>query len=663
MHEEYAKVLKSRLIQQYVTEYGYSPTPEKLRELYSEALDSMPQLDVVGFSSYLASKPSFGGASSLSAENATRRAMGDDYSVVGERMSRLQGQLEDTFRASRSTCLRMSKLLGSLDGRLNNLLLLKGKADIFTYGIEETFETQDYVDFQTTDATVESNQVSIRRSGRTPVSLDSAKLSFTASSKAGIISATATTPISALKTADGQVWEYRVLTSAATGRTMCVIDIHLKEAKFISDVRLSGTAVSTNAKTVATVFYSIDGKSYKAGQSKESVMSTGENTFPIGVDGVTKLRVLLGKDAADEEYSGGYLYLFSLDSIELFADEFVSTKKSTLYLGPYEVYDEVLNPVNFSMATIASSTCCSIPSGTQVSFFLSKDGIQWSPASCSGDTPSVVSFSNLNPEGTYEAIDDSISVDRLTDNILSDMDLDFGKEAYVNLYVDSEYSDKVVIQNVTVKRNKPGNGTLYGTDSGWFFDSDAGTYSCTVYVDSIEGQWLELGGTSAYVDGRQVTGSVHLAQGYHQFKTNKTNWLSVEEDLTTLNDLRSKDRLYPYNHKYLVEGYSYAVNFSGEKVYNGFTEYFGKLCRFVAPERFYAEHDSDLGVYTVENFDGQLFFKLKILPEDNSWRSEEVEVEYMLRSDSSNQLYIKAVLTTNTTKASPRLHSIRVRVL
>ena len=663
MNKFYSEALKRRVVTEYISENGRSPSKEKLFELLRDEEARRAELDIVGFSSLDLDKPSFGGTSSLASEQMNRSSISDDFTVSQKRIDSAATLLEESFRGAKATAIRINKSFASIERVLNNLLLLKGRADVFTHGVEEGFEGQELVDQEQTTATVEPGSVTLRRAGETRVSLETAKLPFSAISKAGVISARANTPISSLKSPDGSFWEYRVVTAAATGRTSCIIDVVFDEPQYVSEVKITGLALDAGSKVSLNVFYSTDGTAYSTGQSQELAMNSGENRVGIGIDEVKKLRILVSKTHSDYEDAGSHVYLFSFDALEVYSDHYTSDLKSTVFLGPYEVLDDDLSVVNFSMATLSSGTCCTIPDGTQVAFWLSKDGENWYSASCSGDTPSVVSFDNLNPSGSESWIDDSISENSLTDQKILDSDLEFGKEAFTNLYLDSDYADKIVRDNIRVKRNLPNGSDLYGTESGWFYDDRGSEYSCHFYVDSMEGVYMSFGNTSAMVDGRQVTGTTHLAQGYHSFRTSKHNWLGVSEDLTSLDSLKKEDKLYPFNHKLMIEGYGYLNEFAGERIYNGTDSYFGVLCKYVSPERFYAEHDGDLSVYTIEDFDGNLFFKVKTDPSDLSWKQEDVEVEYMLRSSDSNTLYVKAELTTSNTRISPRVHSIKVRVL
>ena len=62
---------------------------------------------------------------------------------------------------------------------------------------------------------------------------------------------------------------------------------------------------------------------------------------------------------------------------------------------------------------------------------------------------------------------------------------------------------------------------------------------------------------------------IKLEKGFHTIKTSSANYLKVSSYLGSLEELEEEDKLYPYNHKYLFEGYSYPQSFQGEKNYFG----------------------------------------------------------------------------------------------
>tara|TARA_B100000131_G_scaffold315009_1_gene352750 strand:- start:10180 stop:12201 length:2022 start_codon:yes stop_codon:yes gene_type:complete len=667
--EPYEAALKRRVIEDYIKQHKRSPSRAAIFELEREYRKKYKNLDEVGFSAVDLKTPGFIQNSSASIENTNRRAIKDDLSVVEERIVDLIELMDDSFRGYSATANRCNRLVKGIESRLNNLILLNSGADIFLYGIEETFDTHNFVDQENTTASVEPGYVTLGRDNMNVPAIDATNLEFYASADRGFISARPNSSIESIKKADGTIWEYYVYTSYKSGRVSLVIeaDFDEDEGRYIGEVRLTGNAIDNNGRSSWTVLYSIDGQTYAIADSSEQVFNSGINSVSLGLEGVKKIQIMLTKTAADDiSVSGGKnAYIFSIDHLEITSDKFSRNSTSTLYCGPYEVYDEFNEPVNFSLATMETGTCCILPDKTSVSFFLSKDNINWIPASYTGDSFQIVQFHTTNPIQSLSYIDEGINIDKLVSTPPVGVDLEYSKEALCNMYISSAWSDKFVLRNTYVERNLPqGNISLYGVNSGWFYDAGNQQYNTTIHIDNIEGRVINLGTNSAYINGKLVSGQISLPKGYHKFSTSHTNWYDVEKNVMDADDLREKDPLYPYNHKLIVEGYDYPDEFSGDKVYNGIGRYFGSLLRYVTPERFnHVEFDEDLSIYTIEDYYGNLYFKVKTTPSDSSWQSELFNVKYMLRMDEVNTMYVKAILRSNDSTTTPHINSFQIRVV
>ena len=133
-----------------------------------------------------------------------------------------------------------------------------------------------------------------------------------------------------------------------------------------------------------------------------------------------------------------------------------------------------------------------------------------------------------------------------------------------------------------------------------------------------------------------------LVRDYHSFTTSHSNWHDIPEGITNHTDLEEQDPVYPFNHKLIIEGYKYPSNFAGARVYEGVDEYFGSLLEYVSPEEFEEEeNDGNLHIYTVESYDGRLYFKVKADSADGSWALERTKVEYMLRTEDTSICILK----------------------
>jgi hypothetical protein len=663
MNKIYLKALRAKLIRDYVGENNASPNKHQLTELLRDALLERPTLEEVGFCGTDVTCPGFRGESSSAVENTNREAFDTDISVLHERLDVLSTQLEDSFRGLRATTDRAMKLLRGIEKQVDNMVLSEDGEDLFTYGISESFDTHEFVDHSRTTASVESGYVTVRRNDYSLFSLEDTAFSVSHFGD-GISSAASLHPLTNLKEKDGRVWEYHIQTTNISGLVGCALDLDLKEPDGveISDVRVTGVPVSANSKTYGLLYYSVDGQSYATKDSTGRVLEHGENLFGLG-ETVKKLRLVLYKDAADSILGNSGEYVFGLDVIELLTSRYDVSRESVIYLGPYEVVNEYGEPVYFSLLSAKDGVCTRCPDKTSVNLFVSKDDETWYHAAYSGSTGSIVSFSKTDSSSSGEFVEGSSHRDSLVGTPPPNIDLRNGTEALCNLYIPDSEVPKFQQRTLLLKRDTPQDEVrTYGAPSGWTLDRATGTYACVFRLEHPGGRVIDLGSSTAEVDGRQVTGSVHVSEGWHRFSTNAKNWREVESGLLNLNELKTKDPLYPHNHKLLIEGYGYLAGFVGDQVYTGSDEYYGRWMEYVTPERF-GESDGNLSVYTVENYDGSLYIKVKVDPSDASWHSERIAVGYVQQADESNRLYVRLDLVTMDDRVSPVVNSFKLRVI
>jgi hypothetical protein len=662
----YRETLRRRAVQRFVKENQRAPTDAELNQLIFTEETAYPTVDSVGISGFDIKRPRYKGVSSVAMENTNRTAMYDDVITMSKRLDNLLQILEDSHRGFYGTSKRVGKLLDQTESRLDNLLLLNGSTDVFVVGIEETFDTQTAVD-QSGSATVESGYVTLGRTGYTPVDISKLKMNATIGGRANVVGITASSPIDSLKEDDGSMWEYVVYTKEQQGRVTLVLTFEFSEASYVGDLRLTGLPISVNKKMTASCFYSLDGSSYTALDPVEQV-ATSEMSFQVGLDGIKKVQITLSKEAADSSTpnKGRYMYIFSLDSLKIYSDVFKPSERSTLLCGPYSMLDDQGNPVYFTKATL--SACTVEPNDTSVSFYLSQDGSNWVGVSHNNDGGNYVSFQDGTADQSIDFVDDTAVAGSVVETVVGMEDIDFQTEAVLNTFVMSGYVDLVPLRSFVIKRNVPTSASpskLLGAVPGWVFDKITQQYSTTLYVESPDGRFLDLGDTSATINGTLVSGQVFLPQGYSVFATADSNWIELGT-YSSSDALEKADPLYPYNHKYLVEGYSYAETFVGERIYQGTDAYFGQLMIYRSPEEFaYIDAEDPLyyRMFTIEDADGNWYIKIKVDKTDASWKNETFNSNWAVQSSTTNQLYVRALLGTSEAGQTPRIDSFKVRVI
>lgn len=662
----YQHTLKSRFIKKFIKANDRRPTHTELSEGLAAEYKKYQSADLVGISSLDITKPRFHSVSSSEAENQNRHALFDDLKTISKRTDNLYQLLEDSFRGFQATAQRTKRSFNQLEARLDNLLLLNQKSDQFIYGIEETFDTQEFIDFTRTAASVEAGYVTLGRGNITPLNVDNFKFSASALSDKGFIAAQGSSDTSSLKEDDGIFWEYFVYTKYRQGRVSMVFDIELDSAAYVGEVKFTGSFAGVNHRTTLTVFYSLDGQTYTETPLVEQPLLKTEMSIPLGVDNVKKVRLVFSKRVADRVTTSHnqYVWVFGLDSIKIYTDLFSNANVSELFAGPYPVVNEEGDPVNFSKATLTA--CVGSGDDTSVNFYLSKDNSTWHSVNYHGDSLSVVSFEDASVGSSIDYIDSNLAAGKLIDTLASSYELNFGTDGIINAFIKEAFADKVPLDGMLLKRNLPDSTLpeIYKAPAGWYYNEITDEYSCTIYIGLAEGRTIDFGPYGIYVNDSLVKGKVHFQQGYSVIRTNSSNWREVVPGLTKIAELKAADPLYPYNHKLLIEGYSYVANFSNERVYSGVEEYFGWLLRYVAPEQFNSSrYSNDYTVYTVEAIAGNLHFKVKVDKKNAFWTQELYDSEWLVQRATDNNIYVKALLTSGKSNQTPMIEHFKVRVI
>lgn len=660
---EYENELKRRIVQKFIEANKKSPTKNQITSLMQEELKKYTNLNRYGFSGFDIEKVQFKKPISSSLENSNRSLILSDLNVSKRKVEKLNESIQDNFLFANKNLKRISGFLDSLEQELNKLILLNSSADLFLYGIQENFESLSNVNFEKTNAHVSSGYVTLSKDSLEVIDSSEFNIRSSISSNKGILGNVETDRASSLKNADGVYYKNVIEAQTFDDTVQLDLFISFKERQYVGEVKIVGDSIESNSKTYYNVSYSTANESYKIVEPRNKRFSSGENYVSLGRE-VLGIRVSLFKEKADDIDSlrKRYLYNFCLDSIEMTKNKFKKNSESVLFAGPYEVFDENGEPVNFSMATLSSNTCCITPDQTSISFYVSKDEVNWHGLEYEKQSKSIAKFGNIVDNSSLLQLQ---AQESLTSFVYEEsLTYDLFEEAMFNFRMSSEDYKKVNIKNSVFERNLSKNKKVYGIDSGWFFEEVSSNYRCWLYVDSIEGRTIDFGPNGCIIDDVPVSGWFTLDQGYHKFETSSSNWKPIQNELDTAKQLEEKDDLFPYNHKYLIEGYPYKETFRGDKVYLGVGRSFASLLKYVPSEVFYMKKNEDnLDIFTVEELGGFYYFKVRILNSDSSWKKEQNNVIIQKQTTESNKIYVKALLKSSDEGISPHINSFSIRVI
>lgn len=663
---EYINVLRELAVKRFVEANRRSPTVAELNDIILTFKKKYYAVDDIGISGFDLVKPAFRSSGSADQENANRLALFSDFMTLNTRLNKLIDSEESAYRGASSTMFRVNKTLDELLERLDNLLLIYGTDDLFLSGVEETFSHQTLVDRERTNASVMPNNVTLGSRRLDVVDLSQARFKITPIADKGFISYDANSKVSSLKEDDGNIWRATVKTAYQLGRVSLVLEITLPEATDISTVFVSGLPVEGNKIMTCTAFYSTSGSSFTPLEPYERRVVTNL-TIAVNAKGVKKLQLVFSKDAADtgSPESNEYSYSFLFDKISIEQTSYELSDRSTLVMGPYEIYSATGDPVYFSKATLKA--CTVEPAGSSVSFYLSNDNETWFGVNHKADTSSYVSFGDHTPEQALDYVDGTADATGLVEELASIEEFDKASEAYLNAFITEDFSSLIPVRNIIVKRNINSSETeVLGTSPGWVIDRITGAYSTVVYVSNPEGRYLDFGPKGALLNGSFITGNTFIPQGYSKFSTDNSNWLALSASLGTETELKAIDPLYPYNHRYMIEGYSYPNSFTGDQIYLGVDEFFGRKLSYVSSEEFDVlerVQDAYYNVFTIEEVDDKLFLKVKVDKRSSTWKNEHFSLDFVVQSAATNKLYVKAVLSSNDSTLTPTVESFKARVV
>lgn len=654
--ETYEEALKKRLIVEFIKENKRSPTREEIGDLLASKKEKLINIKSYGFVGEEKEKYLFGKYASASKENQNQEALLEDFKLLNNKLDSLIERETLSFSSLMSFCRYEINNLSLQESILDSLILSEGKDNIFSASIDERFFTEANVLYPDTNAEVIVGGVSLGYSDTTKI--EKFNIVAEATSEGKVLNFSKNSPNNFLLESDGKIWKAQIKTKE-NKRTTLILNLDLKEAKNVSRLKISGIKNEANSKVRVNVLYSSNKTSYESISNMEIEMDS-VTTININKQLVTNIKVLFSKDKADSKdvNKNEYEFNFLLDQLEITEDVY-SINKNVLVCGPYSVKNMNEQEVFFTKAVLSS--CELVDENTSVNYYLSQDGENWISASSNGSN--YVSFASEDGSEIIEYHDSGLSSNAVIEDSLLFEEL--ASEAYLNTILTEP--SKVDIRTIRVLRNTSDNDEEYvlGFNKGWR-KNEKGEISTVLYVDSLSGISIDFGSKGAFFDKKYKTGLVYLPYGYTELITNEANWSEVELGLIDEKSLKSKDILYPYNHKLLVEGYNYSKSFKGSKPYQGVKSYFGKLLEYKPIEEFESlsvEDNSFFNCFTIEERDSKLYLKVKVDKTSSTWKSETIKVQFNYQSNSSNLLFVKATLNTDDIQKSPLIKSFNIRLI
>jgi hypothetical protein len=633
-------------------------------------------------------------ASSVTKWNNCNAAVRQDLDVLYKHLLVVSDQSIQNFSRWRLEASLLEKRLDVLTERLSTLLLVsRDTAGYFNF-MQDNIVDLSKIDMDYTTAYVNLNQsiVTLGTSSVGATKVDTSQLvnddiRFAVLSKNHWVSSTSPKDsqlIYAINDANNY-WQSSIYM-AAVGPVTVELKVDLKEATTISRIDVDLHQSNTSSSVEVTPMLSLDNHNYtQLPISSYKKSAVDKVTFLFESTQTRYVKLILTKRGHDFVDKKQYVYEFGMDQLSFYDEGFQEDVESVFMSQPLSINDVYGAAQEFSRLVL--EVCEDVPTNTTIDYYIA--------ATDSADTSvGNMAFVSIDPLDRADGIHPKV--------------LDFGDIATVSVsglaisYHPTADSGTFRLPSQAYQMITGVDGTTAIVGSG---DASAIRYSLEKGEDTIlshtlaSGVQIAEGSLEIWRNVSKIGLVDHRVRerragwGYEEpyYKTtvyveNKAgtnvdfedNWLEIEHDILDVNTLQSADPIYPYNHRYLVEGYPYLDTWTDEKVYLGFdivAEYFMRETSvfdmlYNVPSdgyEYFARDvevaDPDASLAGVPEAKGETrVFLVKSEIDNGDLVNEDFLLRFKAVNSQVNHVRLKAVLQTEDAEIAPYLDSYRIKV-
>jgi hypothetical protein len=671
---------------------GKIPSPNEIEESLNLVIQNTNE-----FKNPLLSSTNYfvenGEISSAKKVNEVFKTIESDLSVCVSAIIDQEDKISSLYDTCYSKLIGLQKKVALVNQDVDKMLFESKNTDTHEEIFYEKFSSLDMINttLSTASIDVNTNEVTLKSTEQYPIDLSSAADSITvvAENNPKIIGSTdiGNMVISNIVKSNNKVWMHQL--SANEALASAVVDVIIRIPSVTTEINkilLEPHSVDLKTQVNVEIAFSKDGLNwiYPSGEYKKRL----EKTTSLSFTGTTNeyWRIRFTKFGNDGFFSNFYVYNFGLKSINFYGK--VYDKISRLDLG--YLYSK---PILFNnIVKVANVKVCEeVPLNTNITYKLAPiyqsqlAGIQNGSIS-----PEDIFYYSLNLKDVDSATIDFLNTSKVPtiNGIMINESLSYKDKGENDYCLDALLSVEYIKNQTTILRGAL-NQDLYSVTgkekimnsqyAGWNFDGNY--YSTYVLIEDHDGQDIDLGSTQLYINNVKVQGKVKMAQGLNFVVTHRDNWKSL--DLITLPVEADQliDPLYPYNHKYLVEGFgdslygrSLTTIIDGKTLLdivdkNGIYPKTPKSCwsmkmRELSFEAFASKTKNELDVfsYKIDNTNQERIV-VKSNPDLGLINDETFSIITKLHSaENIKGLIFKAVLETANNKVSPILTEYMVKI-
>lgn len=560
----YKHFIKEKIFKDFLQK-GKVPTQSEIEEELDKTIKAYNDLSspLLSFYNYFIQS---GETSSAKKINETFKTIESDLSVCVSAVIEQEKQIADFYDSNYSKITGLQNKIMAIKEDVDKILFESKNTDTHEELFYEKFSSKEMVDQELTTADVDEKikEVTLKSTEQYYVDLKStgALIQINPEINSKIVNSgdVGEMKITNILESNNKVWMYQVSASEALPSVSVDVIVRIPAgAAEVSKIVFEPHSVNLKTQMSVEVSFSSDGLNwtFPDGEKKKRLEQTTSLTFKMAKYEYWKIKFTkLGNDGF---FSDFFVYNFGLKSLNFYGKKYDKISRLDIayfYSKPFYFKNSV------EMANI--KICHVVPQNTKINYLVAPI--------YSSQVP-LINNKSLSPKDLYyyqlEMNDrDSATVDFLntesspvSEGIVVNESLSYKDKGQYDYCLDALLPTNYTKTGTTLLRNQL-NQDLYDAlgiekkinlkSSGWAFDGDY--YSTYVLIEKNDGVEIDLGSTEMYINNLKVQGKVLLQKGLSFIVTHRDNWFSLDLSSLPVESDASIDPIYPYNHKYLIEG-------------------------------------------------------------------------------------------------------------
>lgn len=624
--------------------------------------------------------------------NQTFNILRDDLSVVYSCLIDQATLITNIFDSVNSEISLLKKRASELEEKAASLLFFAPDSAGSLDFVSDYFQNKNKIDLAKTTCLVDASSarvtLPVNKFSRISLSLLPEDVQFSVITRADYIS-DSLAPNSDLLNAFNDVekiWVQRVAMTRGTGSVTAELILRIPQgAVEVNKIVFSPASSDEGNIATVTVQHSQDGLAWSNLSGENSARLIGEATISFESVKAGFWKFIFNKAGYDEFKKDTYTYEFGMKSIQLYGVEYSTKEKET---KGFLVTKPLMPDSGLEFNKINLSVCEVLPKGCRINYYIAglseQELQQYNTGQLSYDNLafiavdpqerkdktnlSFIDFAKTNPELGFNT---KIQVSNL---------IDFKNKTLNDFALNYQISETIIKNQLKVLRNIGSNiavESVLGLDTGWILENSF--YKTNFYISEEAGVEVNLGATQAIVDGSVATGRFVLSAGYHTFSTHRDNWRKIS--IAEIQNGSTADPLYPYNHKYIIEGvgsilYGQNLNITlggksywdiidPDRIYTGVSVYWSQTLSSIGFFDFCSNTLKDnYGVYCLaKDFNGIERILVKQSIEPGLMTSENFAIiTRSVNGDLRKALILKADFFTDDPKLTPILDEYVIKL-